>query len=429
MNAAQATGTYNPNGARLAYVLDDEPQIATLACHVLGTVGFVARQFNTPCALFAEVQKASPNLTLLDLSLGQSDAIEVIRQLEAMDYKGYVLLMSGRDMETLSEVEQIGKSRGLAMLPPLQKPFRASILRERVRHLAEAVPAAQESRQAAQRVAQQAKLGRRFIIDLDEAMEKGWLELWYQPKVDLKAMSVAGAEALLRARHPEFGIVSPIDLLPPPGDPQYQPLSRFVLRRAMEDWKGFASHGLPLKLSVNIPASVINAPDFIATVRELLPKDASFPGMIVEVTEDEIILDPAQVREIATQLKLYNIWISIDDFGAAFSSLARLIDLPCVELKMDRSFVADCSLDEGKRSLCQSAIDLAHRFHATVCAEGVERIEDLRVLVGMGCDLAQGYLFARPMHPDNLTKFLASRPHGSQFAAHHLEAPEPALLS
>jgi EAL domain-containing protein (putative c-di-GMP-specific phosphodiesterase class I) len=311
----------------------------------------------------------------------------------------------------------------------LQKPFRASALRERLQHLAHAMPAAQMDRQTAQRVVQQAKNGRRHSIDLKEAIAKGWLELWYQPKIDLKTMSVAGAEALLRGRHPEYGIIAPVDLLPPPGDPQYWPLSCFVMRRAMSDWERFAANGLPIKLSVNIPASVLNAPNFIPVIRDLLPKDPAFPGMIVEVTEDEIILDPALVREIATQLKLYNIWISIDDFGAAFSSLARLIDLPCVELKMDRSFVADCAVDEGKRSLCQSAIDLAQRFHATVCAEGVEKIEDLRVLLGMGCDLAQGYLFARPMHPDNLTKMLMARPQGSQFAAHCLETSAQALLA
>ena len=242
-------------------------------------------------------------------------------------------------------------------------------------------------------------------------------------------MSIAGAEALLRGRHPEYGILPPAELLPPPGDPLYQDLSRFVLRRAMSDWRHFAENGLPLKLSVNIPVSVINAPDFISVVRELLPRDPLFPGLVIEVTEDEVIIDTAQVKEIATQLKLYNTWISIDDFGAAFSSLARLIDLPCVELKMDRSFVADCAVDEGKRSLCQSAIDLAHRFHAMVCAEGVEKVEDLDVLIGMGCDLAQGYLFARPMHPDNLVKLLLSRPQAGQFAVHDLATASTALAS
>lgn len=423
MDTAQHMGDRNSGGGRLAYVLDDEPQIATVACHVLGSAGFVAKQFTNPATLFDEIRKASPSLIILDLSLGQSDAIEVMRQLEAMAYCGHVLLMSGRDMVTLSEVEQIGQARGLTMLPPLQKPFRASALRERLQLLAQTMPVAQKDRQTAQRIANPEKLGRRHTIDLQEAIAKGWLELWYQPKIDMKTMSVAGAEALLRGRHPEFGIIPPVDLLPPPGDPQYWPLSCFVMRRAMSDWERFAANGLPLKLSVNIPASVLNAQKFIPIIRDLLPKNPAFPGMIVEVTEDEIILDTAQVREIATQLKLYNIWISIDDFGAAFSSLARLIDLPCVELKMDRSFVADCAVDDGKRSLCQSAIDLAHRFHATVCAEGVEKIEDLRVLVGMGCDLAQGYLFARPMHPDNLTKMLSARPQGGQFAAHYLDAP------
>ncbi len=426
MDIVRGSPDRDPSGTRLGYVLDDEPKVATMACSILEVLGFAARKFTDPASLFAEIRKVSPLLILLDLSLGQSDAVEVIRELEVMAYDGYVLLMSGRDLSTLADVEEIGRTRGLPMLPPLQKPFRRSDLEERLRPIAEGTRA-QRDRSIHERSAQPAQLPRKFAIELHEALQKGWLELWYQPKIDLRTMAVAGAEALLRGRHPEFGIVPPVDLLPPAGDARYQPLSRFVLQRAMADWLRFADYGLPLKLSVNIPVSVVNAPDFIQVVRELLPRHALFPGLIIEVTEDEIILDTARVKEIATQLKLYDTWISIDDFGAAFSSLARLIDLPCVELKMDRSFVANCAFDDGKRSLCQSAIDLAHRFDATVCAEGVEKVEDLRVLMGMGCDLAQGFLFARPMHPENLIKLLLSRPEGTAFAAHHLEAPAKIL--
>jgi EAL domain-containing protein (putative c-di-GMP-specific phosphodiesterase class I) len=181
-------------------------------------------------------------------------------------------------------------------------------------------------------------------------------------------------------------------------------LSRFVLRRAMADWGKFAEHAVAIKLAVNIPVSVISTSEFIPLVRQFLPKAANFPGLIVEVTEDEVIRDAAIIREIATQLKLYNTSVSIDDFGAGHSSLARLIDLPCSELKLDIQLVANCASDEHKRMVCISVVDLAHRFGASVCAEGVERTDDLRFLRDIGCDAAQGFLFAKPMAPD---KFLA----------------------
>jgi EAL domain-containing protein (putative c-di-GMP-specific phosphodiesterase class I) len=210
----------------------------------------------------------------------------------------------------------------------------------------------------------------------------------------------------LRARHPEHGVRPPAEFLPTTGDPLYQPLTGFVIRRAMTDWRRFAELGMQLKLSVNVPISVLHTPDFITLVRQHLPTDPTFPGLIAEVTEDEVIRDPEQVHEAATQLKLYNVTISIDDFGSAYSSLSRFLALPCSELKLDRSFVSDCSSDKLKRALCQTAIDLAHRFHIAVCGEGVENAEDLRALIDMGCDTVQGFLFARPMTADELVQML-----------------------
>jgi EAL domain-containing protein (putative c-di-GMP-specific phosphodiesterase class I) len=214
---------------------------------------------------------------------------------------------------------------------------------------------------------------------------------------------------LLRARHPERGIVQAGDLLPPTGDPAYQPLSKFVIERAMADWRALAEQGIPLKLAVNIPASVILAPGFIDLIRRSLPAAPDFPGVIIEVTEDEVIRDPDWIREIAAQMKLYNVWISIDDFGSGCASLSRLNDLPFVEVKIDRSFVQDCSSNQIKHALCQTVVDLAHRFGAAVCAEGVETADDLRALIAMKCDTAQGYLFAKPASLEDFTALMLAR--------------------
>jgi EAL domain-containing protein (putative c-di-GMP-specific phosphodiesterase class I) len=166
---------------------------------------------------------------------------------------------------------------------------------------------------------------------------------------------------------------------------------------------------LPLKLAVNMPASVILASDFVNLVRQHLPAAADFPGLIIEVTEDEVIREPELIREIATQLKLYKVWISIDDFGSGYASLSRLKDLPFVEVKIDRSFVDSCASNQLKHGLCQTIVDLAHRFGASVCAEGVESAQDLRSLVNMGCNAAQGFLFAKPMPADQLAALMLSR--------------------
>ncbi len=386
MDEAQST-----DSAHLAFVLDDEPKISAIICRILTSAGMMARRFERPVEFLTELRVSNPKLVVLDLALGGSDAIDVIRQLELFKFKGKVLLVSGRHEASLVEVEKIGRSHGLRMLPSLQKPFRLNELNDRLKavHEAERPEPRQESVPPDGSTCQR--------IDLAEALRRNWLEVWYQPKIDLKSLTICGAEALIRARHPVRGVVQPIDILAPTGDALYQPLSVFVLRRAMQDWIMFAEKGLFTRLSVNIPVSILKAPGFVDIVRKVIPSSSEFPGLIIEVTEDESIHDQQLVHEVATQLKLYNSWLSIDDFGTAYASLSRLQELPFVELKLDRKFVSHCASNRLKRALCQTVVDLARRFGASSCAEGVETSEDARCLIDLGFDSAQGFLFAKPM--------------------------------
>ena len=401
MSSSSPTPDVNQSCSGSAYVLDDEPQIAALVCKVLEACGLAARQFTSPTPFLVEVKTSPPDLIVLDLSLGQSDAVEMIRNLEVNKYQGKVILISGRDETTLNEITEIGERRGLVMLPPLKKPFRAGDVKQRLSgQVAVAAPSKVSDSPP------DAVTPKKGLFQLAEAMRNNWLELWYQPKIDLKTLSVCGAEGLVRARHPMYGIVMPDQLLPPAGDPDYWPLTKFVIERAVTDWTGFAKQGLQLNLSINAPVSAINTPAFVDLVRSALPKGPNFPGLTVEVTEDEVIRDSESVREIASQLKLYNIGFSIDDFGSGYAALSRVADLPFIEVKIDRSFVSGCASNKLKHGLCQTVVDLAHRFGATACAEGVETADDLRAIIDMQCDTAQGFLFAKPMPAAKLASTL-----------------------
>jgi two-component system cell cycle response regulator len=390
--------TVDPSTAHYAYVLDDEPQIGALVAKVLQACGLAARQFTSRAPFLEQLKASPPELVVLDLTLGESDAIEVIRDLEINKFQGRVLLISGRDEATLNEITQIGEKHGLIMLPPLKKPFRPADVRQRLQDNAAdaAKPKVREARN-------ESDASKKVFLQIVEALQNGWLELWYQPKIDLKSLAVRGAEALIRGRHPKLGIVAPANLLPPTGSVDHQPLTKFVVECAMQDWERFAQRGVLLKLSINAPVSIIQSPAFVTLIRSSLPKDSKFPGLIVEVTEDELIYDSEWAHEVASQLKLYSVDLSIDDFGSGYASLSRLNDLPFAEVKIDRSFVSGCAANALKHSLCQTVVDLAHRFGATACAEGVEQIEDLRALMAMRCDTAQGYLFAKPMPAASIT--------------------------
>jgi len=402
MSSSQPSQPRSSPAGRLAFILDDEPQVRAIVGKILASIGFEARQFAAPAALFADLKNDSPELIVLDLALGQSDAVEVIRHLETFRYPGKVLLISGRDHATLGEIQRIGEHRGLIMLPPVQKPFRSADIRS---SLDAGGPAPGGSAPPAPKPhdAQQAK------IDPAEALRKSWLRLWYQAKIDLKTMTVCGAEALLRARHPDLGMISPANFLPASGSAIYQPLTKFVVLQAMADWANFAAQGQPLKLAINVPLSTLQLPAFVELIRGALPKRAIFPGLIVEVSEGDVLLDPAGIREIATQLRLYDVGISIDDFGGAHSSLARLRELPCVELKLDRSYVSGCATDTTKQSVCAAAVKLAQGFGLRICAMGVENVEDLRTLRELGCHTVQGFLFARPMDSVSFLRMLRGR--------------------
>jgi two-component system, cell cycle response regulator len=386
-----------------AFVLDDEPEIAALICKVLGVCGLPARQFTAPAPFLEELKSAPPDLVVLDLSLGQSDAVEIIRHLKTTKYQGKVLLISGRDEATLKNITQIGEKHGLAMLPPLKKPFRPGDVKQRL-----AGYVADAKRSAARPAEGKPATEKKVTIQAVEALHNNWLEMWYQPKIDLKSAAVCGAEALLRAKHPTHGLLLPESILPPVGNPDYQPLTKFVLDRAMADWLRFAQQAIVLKLSINAPVSVIHTPAFVGLIRSALLKHPKFPGLTVEVTEDEVVRDSEWAHEVASQLRLYNVDLSIDDFGSGYASLSRLNDLPFAEIKIDRSFVSGCGSNQLKHNLCQTVVDLAHRFGATACAEGVETVEDLRALAAMRCDTGQGFIFAKAMPAANFITAVTS---------------------
>jgi EAL domain-containing protein (putative c-di-GMP-specific phosphodiesterase class I) len=251
--------------------------------------------------------------------------------------------------------------------------------------------------------------GQRPRVSIGEALRNQWFEFWYQPKVDLKRKCLAGAEALARIRHPEHGVLLPGGFLADVDEESVAELGEHTLLAALNDWTVFEDAGFNLQLSINVPISVLHKLPIAELVAKHRPQSKRWDGLIVDVTEDQIVRDLALAQEVATQLAVSDIKIAIDDFGAGYSSLSSLRELPFKELKLDRSFVTGCSLDATNAAICQTAIDLAHRFGSDAVAEGVETQTDLQALMVMGCDYGQGALMSPPMPKDNFVKLLQQR--------------------
>jgi EAL domain-containing protein (putative c-di-GMP-specific phosphodiesterase class I) len=234
-------------------------------------------------------------------------------------------------------------------------------------------------------------------ISIDEVLRNSWLDIRYQPKIDLRRKCLAGAEALICISHPQTGFLWPEDYLGLLDEDGLAKLVEHALLTTLRHCCVFADAGFDLRLSVNIPATVLPKLPIKAIVAAHRPQSTSWPGLILEVSEDQIVRDIALTRKVAEDLKSSGVAISIDDFGAGLSSLSGLRDLPFAELKIHRSFVKNCAVDVTNAAICQTAIDLCHRFGSNAVAGGIDSIADLQALIVMGCDFGQGALVAPPM--------------------------------
>jgi len=245
----------------------------------------------------------------------------------------------------------------------------------------------------------------RLVDDLRNALRNEELELHYQPQIDLASGSVVAVKALLRWPHPRLGFVPPLDFLPLAEEAGLmRPLTSFVLQEALAQCADWRSRGHNLTVSVNVSATNILDVDFVALVDDQLrqhhvPADA----LILEITETILISDLKHCAQVIDRLRKLGCTVSIDDFGAGFTSLASLGNLAVGEVKLDRSFLATLDQNPNSRALIQGTINLAHALDLHVVAEGVEEAATLEALTALGCDLAQGYYIARPTAAAELT--------------------------
>jgi diguanylate cyclase (GGDEF)-like protein len=244
--------------------------------------------------------------------------------------------------------------------------------------------------------------------ELRRAIEEEELVVHYQPKADLQTGRIVGVEALVRWIHPERGFIPPdafIGIAERTG--LIKPLSRYVLRAAIDQCAEWAAEGLDLHVAVNltIPDLLdLELPDRIAAMLA----DAGVPAdrLELEVTESTILADPFRVRHVIDRLNEMGLGLAIDDFGTGYSSLAYLKQLPVQTIKIDRSFVMDMLESESDAAIVRSTIDLARNLGLRVVAEGVETEAMWDALREQGCTLAQGYLISKPVSAAELAPLL-----------------------
>jgi EAL domain-containing protein (putative c-di-GMP-specific phosphodiesterase class I) len=398
-SAATVSDTAEPDGAAPAnpacLVIDADHSVRRFLALVLYGAGIDAEELAGGHTFDPSADRREPDVIFLNVGAESSDAIACVERLGHSRYAGHVQLMSNRGPAVLAHVKSIGEQHGLRMLPVLKKPFETNAVLKILHDLklGETPPVA----------------GR---IDLDEALAKGWIEFCYQPKIDLRKKQLAGAEAFARARHPQHGLMMPSAFLPGAADNSLVALAELTLTNAIRASLGFAKLGVHLRLAADIPLKALAKTDIAGIVRSHLAAFDKWPGLIIDVAEEQILTDLPFASAFAKQHAGLNVKLAIDDFGRGYSVLAGLNDMPFAELKLDRAFVIDCGTDKAPTShaaQCRSVIELAHEFGSAAVAIGIEKASDALALVAMGCDYGQGFLLGQPMSEERFISLLQHR--------------------
>jgi EAL domain-containing protein (putative c-di-GMP-specific phosphodiesterase class I) len=249
-------------------------------------------------------------------------------------------------------------------------------------------------------------------VELRRALERSEFTVFYQPKVELSGRRFDGAEALLRWKHPERGLVSPAEFIPVLEETGLiVQVGEWVLRRACEDVKAWQAAGLPVgSVAVNLSARQFRMQDLDARIKGIVHEVGVDPGLIeLEITESQVMHDPDHAIRVMRSLCDAGMRIAIDDFGTGYSSLAYLTRFPVGALKIDRSFVADVNNDPSDATIVRTIIEMAHSLGFSVVAEGVETEDQATFLRLLRCERAQGYLFAKPMPAEALEILLGKK--------------------
>ncbi len=249
------------------------------------------------------------------------------------------------------------------------------------------------------------------VVRIRQALTEHEFVLYYQPKVDMRSGLVTGAEALIRWRHPEQGLLLPALFLPVIEDhPLAVEIGKWVIDSALTQMELWREAGLNIPVSVNVGANQLQQANFVPRLRELLQAHPGIKAgeLELEVLETSALEDIGRIGQVIEACGRLGVGFALDDFGTGYSSLTYLKHLRVTLLKIDRSFVSNMLDDPDDLAILEGVIGLANAFRCQVVAEGVESVAHGALLLQLGCELAQGYGIARPMPAADLPAWVAS---------------------
>ncbi|MBV8035886.1 EAL domain-containing response regulator [Roseateles sp.] len=340
-----------------------------------------------------------PDAMVIDLHMPVMDGVELIQHLQARDLRIPFVVASTRESTLVSAVLEMARAHGQQVSRAAHKPLTLEVLSEALADCLQA-PA---DRHDGQLVCVQPS-------QLALAIERGAIQPYFQPKVDVRSGLIRGVEALARWSDDAAGPVTPDRFIPvAEAEGLIHALTLSVLQQAVTRVAGWQARGLTLSVAVNLSPKLLDSSRLVGEIDAIVQGARIRPEQLVlEVTENALISCEGLALGTLARLRMAGYGLSIDDYGTGFSSMQQLARVPFTELKIDRSFVHGAHANEHLRVMLQSSIEMASRLGLTSVAEGVESLDDWAWLHRYGCDVGQGWLIGRAMPGDELPAWLRS---------------------
>ncbi|MDR3792247.1 MAG: EAL domain-containing response regulator [Terracidiphilus sp.] len=382
---------------RKMLILDDDPAVGQTIQWIAESLGFEAEFVTRPEEFFRRLDHPigsdkNPEIITIDLAMPELDGVEIMRLLAERGCNAKILISSGMGMRVLDAAKRSASEHGLNIVGVVPKPITKEALREACTGAEEPEPARVTAEKRA------AKSHDVTEADVCRAIEGEEIVLAYQPKIVCRSGTLDGFEALARWQSPEFGFVPP-DVFIPLAEKagSIDALTHTLFRQSLQ-WLSRQFPDSELKLSLNLSAKGLVDIQMADVLLDHCRRYGIAPErLVLELTESSAMVDPMLSLDLMTRFRVKGFNLSIDDFGTGYSSMVQLARLPFSELKVDKSFVMQERQTAESRTIIKSVVDLGHSLGLCVTAEGVEDQGTLDYLNTIGCDLAQGYLIAKPM--------------------------------
>lgn len=342
----------------------------------------------------------SVDVALIDLEMPIMDGVELLRSIAQEKCAKSVIILSAKDPILIASVGTMAEADGLHVLGTFQKPLQRDLLETSLLRYVRELKTADVSEPAPQSDV--------TVIDFCNALDAGEITLAYQPKLTVQGLILRGVEALARWKHPQKGNISPGVFIPlAERHGLIDTLTRELLVVAFKQKREWQQFGLRFHLAFNLsPLSLADSglSDWLFD----LAQEYSIPPeeITLEVTENALLGELACAIRTLARLRLKGFNIAIDDYGTGFANAQQLSRVPATELKIDRSLVDQVSTRPQQGTILASTVDLAKNLKLITVAEGVETLEDYKILVELGVDQVQGFYFSKPLYPDDLLEWI-----------------------